>query len=189
MKLTKTMRTEVLTKVLKEVFEPKFNDLQKRLVVYGCQWLLENHPVFVELLARKDSREYLHTKHFYWLQIDDTRAFYPEYGIGYYGDDIKINEVTIPYHANSSLTVEDAELIKIYNTLHEQYREAYTELHSVLYSHSSREKLLADFPEYSKYLPVPPVTLMPAVIPSEARAKLSALGIPADVSLREVGVE
>ena len=35
MKLTKTMRTEVLTKVLKEVFEPKFNDLQKRLVEYG----------------------------------------------------------------------------------------------------------------------------------------------------------
>ena len=183
MKLTKTMRTEVLTKVLKEVFEPKFNDLQKRLVEYGRLWVQENNPVFVELLARKDSREYLHTKHFYWLQIDDTRAFYPEYGIGYYGDDIKINEVTIPYHANSSLAIKDPDIIKTYNTLHEQYREAYTELHSVLYSHSSREKLLADFPEYSKYLPVPPVTPMPAVIPSEARAKLSALGIPADVSV------
>lgn len=189
MKLTKTMRTEVLTKVLKEAFEPKFNDLQKRLVQYARLWVQEHHPIFVELLARKDSREYLHTKHFYWLQIDDARASYPEYGIGYYGDDIKINEVTIPYHAKGSLTVEDAELIKIYNTLHEQYREAYTELHSVLYSYSSREKLLADFPEYSKYLPVPTVTALPAVIPSEARAKLSALGIPADASLREVGIK
>lgn len=52
MELTKTMRTEVLTKV----FEPKFNDLQKRLVVYGCQWLLENHPVFVELVDLKSRR-------------------------------------------------------------------------------------------------------------------------------------
>lgn len=45
MKLTKTM----LAKVLKEVFEPKFNDLQKYLVEYAHQWLLGNHPVFVEL--------------------------------------------------------------------------------------------------------------------------------------------
>lgn len=183
MKLTKTMRTEVLTKVLKEVFEPKFNDLKKRLVEYARQWLQENHPVFVELLARKDSREYLHTKHFYRLLIDDAGIFYPEYGIGYYGDNININEVTVPYHVNSSLTIEDPDIIKTYNDLHEQYRQACTELHSVLYSYSSREKLLADFPEYSKYLPVPTVAALPAVIPSEARAKLSALGIPADASV------
>lgn len=48
MKLTKTMLTKI--------FEPKFNDLQKRLVEYGRQWLLENHPLFVELLARKEAR-------------------------------------------------------------------------------------------------------------------------------------
>lgn len=96
MKLTKTMRTEMLTKILKEVFEPKFNDLQKRLVEYARQWLQENHPVFVELLARKDSREYLHTKNFYWLLIDGARISYPEYGIGYCGYDIEINEVTNP---------------------------------------------------------------------------------------------
>lgn len=52
MKLTKTMRTEVLTKVLKEVFEPKFNDLQKRLVEYGRLWVQEHHSIFVELLAQ-----------------------------------------------------------------------------------------------------------------------------------------
>jgi hypothetical protein len=45
MKLTKTMLTKI--------FEPKFNDLQKRLVEYGRQWLLKNHPLFVELLADK----------------------------------------------------------------------------------------------------------------------------------------
>lgn len=183
MKLTKTMRTEVLTKVLKEVFEAKFNDLQKRLVEYARQWLQEKHPVFVELLARKDAREYLATKHFYWLIINDIKAYCPEYGVGYYGDDIKIDEVTIPYHVNSSLTIKDDLLIETYNTLHEQYREAYSELHSILFSYSSREKLLADFPEYSKYLPVPTITALPAVIPSEARAKLSALGIPADASV------
>lgn len=183
MKLTKTMRTEMLTKVLKEVFEPKFNDLQKRLVEYARLWVQEHHPIFVELLARKDSREYLHTKYFYWLIINDARAYYPEYGIGYYGDYIKINEVTVPYHVASSFAINDPDIIKTYNTLHEQYREAYTELHSILYSYSSREKLLADFPEYSKYLPIPTITALPAVIPSKSRAKLSALGIPADASV------
>ena len=64
--LTKTARREVLTKVLKEAFEPKFADLQKRLVQYALDWRRTNHPVFEELLARKDAREYLHTKHFYY---------------------------------------------------------------------------------------------------------------------------
>ncbi len=79
--LTKTARQEALTRVLKEAFEPKFSDLQKRLVQYTKDWLHTNHPVFEELLTRKDAREYLHTKHLPAVIPAESRAKLSALGI------------------------------------------------------------------------------------------------------------
>lgn len=51
-------------------------------------------------------------------------------------------------------------------------------LTKVLASYRTRGALLKDFPEYATYLPAPVVKQLPAVVPAESRAKLSALGIP-----------
>jgi len=181
--LTKTARREVLTRVLKEAFEPKFADLHKRLVQYALDWRRTNHPVFEELLARKDAREYLYTKCFYRVYMDKACSYYPDYGTlfnaPYVGRPIKINEVTVPYICEDDFTVEDVELCTTYESLWDAYRAAYSELLKVLASYRTRESLLVDFPEYATYLPAITVKQLPAVIPSESRAKLSALGIPA----------
>ena len=176
--LTKTARQEVLSKVLREAFEPKFADLQKRLVQYALDWRRTNHPVFEELLARKDTREYLHTKHFYRVYLDDFCAHTPDYS-GIFSPTIKVNEVTIPYKCDDSIVIQDIDLIVIYTNLWEAYRSAHSELLKVLASYRTREALLKDFPEYATYLPAITVKQLPAVMPSESRAKLSALGIPA----------
>lgn len=177
--LTKTARREVLTRVLKEAFEPKFADLQKRLVQYASDWLQKNHPLFVELLARKDAREYLHTKHFYRVCINGVTAYYPDYESSYKGDSIRINEVTVPYICVDNFTINDDALKWDYDYLWDAYKAAHSELLKVLASYKTREALLKDFPEYATYLPAPVVKQLPAVIPAESRAKLSALGIPA----------
>ena len=180
--LTKTARREVLTKVLKEAFEPKFADLQKRVVQYALDRRRTNHPVFEELLARKGAREYLHTKCFWSVYLGGMRGYFPEYG---YDDPkhgrrvIKINEVTAPYISVDDFNIMDVELDRIYHSLWHAYKAAHSELFKVLASYRTLEALLVDFPEYATYLPAPVVKQLPAVIPAESRAKLSALGIPA----------
>lgn len=179
MKLTKTIRIEILTKVLKEVFDRKFSDLQKRMVEYGRQWLLENHPVFVELMAHKDARQYLQTRYFYRICIDGMTLCYPVYGDSFTGANIRLDEISIPGIINDGLELRDPEIIKIYYDLHDAYNAAYSELHRVVFSYSTCEELLADFPEYSKYISGKVVAALPAIIPEQSRAKLTALGIPA----------
>lgn len=180
--LTKTARREVLTKVLKEAFEPKFADLQKCLVQYALDWRRTNHPVFEELLARKDARGYLYTKNFWSVYLGDMRCYFPEYG---YDDPkhgrraIRINELAVPYICTDDFTIRDDELKCAYESLWDSYRAAHSELFKVLASYKTREALLKDFPEYATYLPEPVVKQLPAVMPAESRAKLSALGIPA----------
>jgi len=179
--LTKSARQEVLTKVLKEAFEPKFADLQKRLVQYARDWMHTNHPVFEELLARKDAREYLSTKCFYRIYLAGVTAYYPDYsGALPKGGMIRVNELSVPCICTDNFTVESDELSKLYESLWDAYETAHSELLRVLASYKTREALLVDFPEYATYLPVPVLKWLPAsVVPSESRAKLSALGIPA----------
>lgn len=177
--LTKAARQEVLTRVLKEAFEPKFADLQKRLVQYAKDWLHTNHPIFEELLARKDARQYLQTKHFYRLYPGGVQAYYPEYGISYKGSPIRINELTVPYICVDTFQIDSPEIERTYESLWNSYRAAHSELFKILESYRTREALLKDFPEYATYLPAVTVKQLPAVVPSESRAKLSALGIPA----------
>ena len=177
--LTKTARREVLTKILKEAFEPKFADLQKRLVQYALDWRRTNHPVFEELLARKDAREYLHTKCFYRVCLNGVTAYYPHYPTTLDGERIVLHEVTVPYICGDDFTIKDDELSKLYESLWDSYEAAHSELLKVLASYRTREALLVDFPEYATYLPAPVVKQLPAVVPAESRAKLLALGIPA----------
>ena len=173
--LTKTARREVLTKILKEAFEPKFADLQKRFVQYALDWRRTNHPVFEELLARKNALEYLHTKCFYRLYIDGITAYYPKYPTTFDGERIVVNEVTVPYILTDNFIVEDTELTKLYKSLWDSYEAAHSELLKVLASYRTREALLVDFPEYATYLPAPVVKQLPAVVPAESRAKLAEL--------------
>lgn len=173
--LTKTARREVLTRVLKEAFEPKFADLHKRLVQYALDWRRTNHPVFEELLARKDAREYLHTKHFYRVYINGVTAYYPDYESSYKGDLIKINELTVSYICVDNFTINDDALKWDYDYLWDAYKAAHSELLKVLASYRTRESLIKDFPEYATYLPAITVKQLPAVIPSESRAKLAEL--------------
>lgn len=175
--LTKTARQEVLTKVLKEAFEPKFADLRKRLLQYARDWLRTNHPVFEELLARKDARGYLQTKHFYRLYINSTRLYYPDYDQDARLS-IRINELTVPYVCVDDFVIVDDNIELTYNTLWDSYNSAHSELSKILEAYRTREALLVDFPEYATYLPAITIKQLPAVVPSESRAKLSALGIP-----------
>ncbi len=179
--LTKTARQEVLTRVLKEAFEPKFADLQKRLVQYALDWRRTNHPVFEEMLVRKDAKQYLQIKHFWRVYIADTCAYSPDYGHvnGMSRPAIRINELTVPYICEDNFKIDDTELECTYESLWDAYKAAHSELLKVLASYRTREALLKDFPEYATYLPIPVVKQLPAVIPAESRAKLSALGIPA----------
>lgn len=174
--LSKTARQEILTKVLKEAFEPKFADLQKRLVQYLLEWRRTQHPVFEELLARKDAAQYLYTRTVWSLRAGDESMKYPNYENGGSGGRIATNEVTIPVidHCDS-LTVEDQNIGETYRNLRKSCDEARSELLKVLAAYRTVEALLTDFPEYAKYLPAPTVKQLPAVI----RAKLSALGVPA----------
>ena len=171
--LSKTARREILAKVLKEAFEPKFADLQKRLVQYVLEWRRMEHPVFEELLARKDAAQYLRTRTLWLLYADDESMEYHNYEYGGDGGRIATDEVTIPVidHCDS-LTVEDQNIGETYRNLRKSCDEARSEL---LAAYRTVEALLTDFPEYAKYLPAPTVKQLPAVI----RAKLSALGVPA----------
>lgn len=179
--LSKTARQEILTKVLKEAFEPKFADLQKRLVQYVLEWRRTQHPVFEELLARKDAIQYLRTRTVWLLYAGDESMQYPNYEAGGDGGRIATNEVTIPVIDHSDvLTVEDQNICETYRNLRRSCDEARSELLKVLAAYRTVEALLIDFPEYAKYLPAPTVKQLPAVIPAESRAKLSALGVPAD---------
>lgn len=173
--LTKTARREVLTRVLKEAFEPKFADLQKRLVQYASDWLQKNHPLFVELLARKDAREYLHTKHFYRVYLNGVTAYYPDYESSYKGDPIRINEITVPRICADSFIVDDNDITLTYDSLWDTYRAAHSELLKILAAYRTHEALLVDFPEYATYLSAPVVKQLPAVIPAESRARLKEL--------------
>lgn len=180
--LTKTALREILVKVLKEAFEPKFADLQKRLVQYVLEWRRTQHPVFDELLARKDAAPYLHTRLIWLLYAGEGEPMkYPNYEAGGDGGRIATNEVTIPVIDHSeSLTVDDQNICETYRNLRRSCDEARSELLKLLAAYRTVEALLIDFPEYAKYLPAPTVKQLPVVIPAESRAKLSALGVPAD---------
>lgn len=180
--LSITARRETLAKVLKEAFEPKFADLQKRLVQYVMEWRRTQHPVFEELLARKDAMQYLRTRTVWLLYAGEGEPMkYPNYENGGSAERIATNEVDIPAIDHSdSLTVEDQNICETYRNLRRSCDEARSELFKVLAAYRTAEALLADFPEYAKYLPAPTVKQLPAVIPAESRAKLSALGVPAD---------
>lgn len=173
--LTKTARQEALTRVLKEAFEPKFSDLQKRLVQYTKDWLHTNHPVFEELLTRKDAREYLSTRQFYRMYIGGSTAYYPDYQTTLVGKRISVDEVTVPYVCVDGFVIQDNDLIKLYDSLWDSYKAACHELFKVLAAYRTREALLVDFPEYATYLPAITVKQLPAVIPAESRARLRGL--------------
>jgi hypothetical protein len=177
--LTNNVRDEVRTKLLKEAFEPKFTDLRNRIAQHAREWLHVNHPVFEELLARRDAARYLDKRPFYMVRIGMGTAKIPSYDDSVNHYKLKIDEVLVPTtHADDFYLIDDT-IVDEYRCLWERYKNASLELFKVLRSYRTREKLLVDFPEYEKYLPAIEVKKLPALIPGEARAKLSALGIPA----------
>jgi len=177
--LTNKIRDEVRTKLLKEAFEPKFADLRNHIAQHAREWRHINHPVFEELLKHKDTDRYLDKRPFYMVRIGMGTAKIPSYDDSVNDYKLKIDEVLVPSaHADNFYLVDDT-ILNEYHSIWERYKNASVELFKVLRSYRTREKLLMDFPEYEKYLPAIEVKKLPALIPSEARAKLTALGIPA----------
>lgn len=177
--LTNKIRDEVRTKLLKEAFESKFADLRNHIAQHAREWRHINRPVFEELLNRRDAARYLDKRPFYMVRIGMDTAKTPSYDDSVNHYKLRIDEVLVPTVESDSFYVTDDTILNEYHSLWERYKNASVELFKVLRSYRTREKLLMDFPEYEKYLPAVEVKKLPALIPSEARAKLSALGIPA----------
>lgn len=177
--LTNKIRDEVRTKLLKEAFEPKFTDLRNRIAQHAREWRHINHPVFEELLKHKDTDRYLDKRPFYMVRIGTGTAKIPSYDDSVNHYKLRIDEVLVPTVESDTFYITDDGICVEYSSLWDRYKNASVELFKVLMSYRTREKLLVDFPEYEKYLPAIEVKKLPALIPSEARAKLSAFGIPA----------
>ncbi len=179
--LTNKIRDEVRTKLLKEAFESKFADLRNRIAQHAREWRHTNHPAFEELLNSKETSVYLNKQPFYMVKIGEPgiTARAPSYNNHALDYKMKIDEVLVPAAESDVLPITDDAICREYHSLWDRYRNASVELFKVLRSYRTREKLLVDFPEYEKYLPAIEVKKLPALIPPEARAKLTALGIPA----------
>lgn len=188
-----TDRQEVLERVLREAFKPKFDAILEEVKTLLISHLNQKHPVFMEMLSDKQKRHYMAVSHTDRLYIGERRCAYPIYGKNasmpqphhfiYRSDEyaaMTLKDVNIPMSMNEFIIDEKAELFKTYSATWKAYSEAYKELSGLLNSYRSRDKFEKDFPEYKDYLPALEVKKqLPQVIASEVRGKLSSLGIPA----------
>lgn len=188
-------RDEVLRRVLAETFTPRFADIQKQAQAALRANLADDHPQFVKLAKDPDTRKYLATTNVGKFYLIDGKEFIilaaPQYG----------RPVDIPSHGNhwpnrenhstigdsdtiapasmGSFSIDDAKMLKAYRAVWADYVAARDKLSALLYSYATREKFVADFPEFAKYLP--PVAVkakLPVVIVKDVRRELSKLGVP-----------
>ena len=176
--LTNKVRDEVRAKLLKETFEPLFLDLRNHIAQYVREWLHAEHPVFEGLLSRKDASSYLDKRQIYAFKINGSYVATPGYSDSVSNPRVTINEVFVPSSEAYTFTINDPQIIREHRALWDRYKSAHSELTKVLFAYRTRKKLIADFPEYEKYLPVIQIKNLPALTPEIFRARLSALGIP-----------
>lgn len=136
--------------------------------------IFADHPVFERLIKDKECRPYVTIHNPHHVKINDHSPSVPDYIHGWVCERINLRSIDEPAF-NESMWIED----KDYAQLWADFDNAYKTLKAMTDQYSTREKFLVDFPEYKDYLPTVEKAGLPAVIPSQVRAELSALGIPA----------
>lgn len=192
-------RAEVLRRVTEAAFAPRFAAVAERIGGIYRARLAAEHPRFLELMADEGSRQYVSVVSApspRYLHEGSRRALcsprvsaygkllptptrsYPE------RDEyapLKPDDVVVPTTTDFA-EITDPDVIADYLTVWGDYRSAVERLSALLYSYSTRERFVAEFPEYERFLPpVEEKAKLPAVIVADVRAGLSALGIPAEV--------
>jgi len=173
MKLTKTDKSFLIEKVLRETFKAKFDEWEKRIKEQVQAKIFADHPVFERLIKDKDCNRYLRITH-PTVRVNGVVPRVPDYEHSYVTYEVSFRDVDEPYFMDY-VRLED----KDYDVLCDQYTDAHSALTRMLNSYTSREKFLVDFPEYKDYLPTVEKAGLPAIVPSQIRGELSALGIPA----------
>jgi hypothetical protein len=195
--LKKTDREEVLRAVLTETFKPRFEDIRRRVEIDLRAHLAKTHPKFVALFKDPEAAVYLATTYVsrVTMVVGDSKSTMrmPIYGCAasrpsstylHSGErekysNISARDVLTPITV-SDFDVTDAKIIKAYADAWLDYTAAQEKLVAVLRSYTTAEKFVADFPEFEKFLPEPPVKAQPpAVIVKDVRRDLKKLGIPA----------
>jgi hypothetical protein len=191
-----TDREEVLRRVLTEAFKPRFEALKKSAEDLLRKLLVRDHPRFIELLADKTAGNYLATSHSKAAMRlnangEKIKQAAPVYGVcgseptDYRGFDGKLRLVTdvIVPCGMGDFVIADTTYLKTYSQAWSDYEAAWHKLASVLAAYKTREKLIADFPEFEVHLPELTVPAkLPAVIVKDVRRDLKKLGVPAVVA-------
>lgn len=190
-KLNKADRQQVIERVLRDAFEPRFNALAERLREAALASSIENDRIFYELHSDPENRKYLHSyrcNNFYIGDADNTRtAMAPIYGLharppaGRYAlaGCKRIESRDFVSCFGNTATVTDSQISADYDAAWEDYGAAYTKMSSLLASYSNRERFIEDFPEFAKHLPPPSVPArLPSVIVGDVLADLAKLGVP-----------
>jgi hypothetical protein len=193
-----TDREEVLRRVLTEAFKPRFGAIGGAADNLLRKLLAKDHPRFIELLADKTASAYLATsssKEAMRLNAEGEKIKLaaPVYGVlgseptqHWYSCGEKLvrlcTESIVPC-GMGDFVIADAKFLKTYSQAWADYEAAWYKLASVLASYKTREKLIADFPEFEVHLPELTVPAkLPAVIVKDVRRDLKKLGVPAVVA-------
>ncbi len=184
-------RDAVLAAVLRESFAPRFDALQKKMADQLKQAVAAHHPVFMRLIADKETRPYVRATHEGTFVIKDHGgAVRPVYGLratieaakqwkSECGVNISDRETLIPVDLDFKVT--DQATIDEYKAAWADYEAAYQTLRNAVNAYKTHEAFAADFPQFAKYLPQPEpkaVENMPTVIVGDVLAELAKRGVP-----------
>jgi len=173
MKLTRSDKNFLISKVLTETFKAKFDAWEIELKERIQAEVFLKHPVFERLLKDKETRPYLYITSPRGVHVNDTTPRMPDYQ-GSIDEWMNFRSINVPPQMGS-FDFKDPH----YAELCHAYKEAHATLNRMLHSYTTREKFLVDFSEYKDYLPAIVKPGLPAIIPATVRAELSSLGIPA----------
>lgn len=168
--LTNADRAAVKESLLREAFEPRFTALVGKINDELRQMVRAEHPVFLELLADDNTREY--------VAASTNRI------IGFYescdGDEkLRSFLVTVPKQMTYRCSNSPG-LLTEYRAIWSDYDKAYRTPNGALMAFKTREKFSEAFPDFAKRLPAPPMKSgLPTIITSNVLADLEAVGVPA----------
>ena len=188
--LTKTHRDDAIESILREAFYPRFADIEKQIDRSIEEFIAEQHPSFVSALIDVEFRRYLavgSVNNFF--TSDEYCVAFPKYKTsdlppkqGYHVSReffTRVKSAVIVPTGVYNFVISE-ELTATYHKCWTDYISARNTLRDTFYSYRVREKLMVDFPEFEKYLPVIVVAASaPMIVAESVRANLSSLGVPA----------
>jgi len=197
MKLKQSDRTQMLADILRDAFAARFQKMHDDINDEFKKFVDDDHAAFIEALGDVNVAPYI-AKGFgaTCLLPHHKEEKYVEFCRPMWGLKTYLPDSSYCYHNRSnriqliisSDIVRPHFLTEFYSTLPDDYFKAWEDyttaqpiLSALLNGYTTVEKLLADFPEYKKYVPeIPPTKNLPVVMVGELRGQLSALGIPAE---------